>query len=179
MELGTAVKSRWNVKFSTEVEGFETELEKLAQLTQKAAVERILMAGAKVVRAEIVRRLDALPTEKDRRLNVESGERFQGVPARTKTELRNDLGISPMQSENGSSNVKLGWDGYTDRKTKKYPAGVPLQLLARSIESGSSVRQKTPFVGLAVRSSKNKALEKMREQTEAEMAALGIEKSGG
>lgn len=62
-------------------------------------------------------------------------------------------------------NVKLGFDGYNGMKTKKYPKGQPNVLLARSIESGSSIAKKRPFVAPAVRKTKKAAEETMAKIT--------------
>lgn len=77
--------------------------------------------------------------------------------------LINGFGISPLQDENGYRNVKLGFDGYNDVKTKKYPKGQPNVLIARSVESGTSVRDKQPFVRPAIRASKAACLKKGQE----------------
>ena len=58
--------------------------------------------------------------------------------------------------------------------TKQYPKGLPNQLLARAIESGSSVRQKKPFVRPAVTATKKQAIAEMEKIIDEE-----VEKSMG
>ena len=55
-------------------------------------------------------------------------------------------------------------------KTKKYPKGQPNVLLARSIESGSSIAKKRPFVAPAVRKTKKAAEETMAKIIDEESA---------
>lgn len=83
--------------------------------------------------------------------------------------LIDGFGISPMQNDNGYWNVKLGFAGYNSVKTKKYPQGQPNVMVARAIESGSSVRDKTPFVRPAVASTQKKAVEKCKEVIDQEI----------
>ena len=72
--------------------------------------------------------------------------------------LLNSLGISPLEDDNGYKNVKIGFDGYNNVKTRNYPKGQPNVLIARSLESGSSVRNKQPFVRPAVNAARAEAL---------------------
>lgn len=87
-----------------------------------------------------------------------------GVTAPQKAGLIDGLGISPMQSDAGYLNVKIGFDGYNATKTDKYPQGQPNQLVARGVESGTSWKQKKPFIRPAINASKSRA--------EAEMARI-------
>ena len=65
--------------------------------------------------------------------------------------------------------AKIGWDGYGRTKTKKYPEGVPNQLIVRSINSGSSFRKKNPFVNRAVTKNKKTAVKAMADTIENEI----------
>ena len=77
-------------------------------------------------------------------------------------DLEESFGITPIsQDEDGDWNVKIGFDGY-DRK------GVPNQLKARAMESGTSTLRKRPFVRPAVNATKKRAVEAMNEIIEQE-----------
>lgn len=98
-----------------------------------------------------------------------------GVSRKQKQDLLDSMGITPIiQDSDGYINAKIGWDGYGSIPTKKYPKGVPNQMLMRSIESGTSFRKKNPIVRMAVNKNKkaaeeglNKAVEKaLREEFE-------------
>lgn len=123
-------------------------------------LEKAAQAGAAPVADEIRRRLRNLPEDEFRRLGP--GEVFSGLPDGQKQDLLDSLGVSPPQRDRkGFVNVKVGFDGYGSHPTKAYPRGVPNALIARATESGSSVREKTPFVRPAVNATRNKAVEEM------------------
>ena len=94
-------------------------------------------------------------------------------------DLQNSFGISKFQefaygvsATAGFNNVKLGFDGYGSTPTTKYANGVPNSMLARSIESGTSFRQKNPFVRRATNAVKNEAVEVMGETITDEIKKL-------
>ncbi|HCC00545.1 MAG TPA: hypothetical protein DEP42_04930 [Ruminococcaceae bacterium] len=132
------------------------------QTNQEKIAKQAVYAGAKVVADKIKQNLVALPEENFKHLK--NGEQFSGLPKRHKLDLVHSFGIAKISLDNqGNWNTKIGFDGYGSMPTKKYPNGLPNQLLARSIESGSSVRKKTPFVRPGLNSSKGEA-EKQMEQ---------------
>ena len=123
-------------------------------------METAAHAGAAPGADEIRRRLRNLPEDEYRRLAP--GETFSGLPEGQKQDLLDSLGVAPPQRDRkGFVNVKVGFDGYGSHPTKAYPRGVPNALIARATESGSSVREKTPFVRPAVNATRNKAVDEM------------------
>ena len=127
-----------------------------------AIAKKALYAAADIVTDAVRDNLESLPTDRYRYL--EKDEKFTGVPSGLKRDLLDSLGITPVDTDkNGDWNVKVGFDGYGSFPTKKYTKGVPNQMLARSIESGSSVRVKTPFVRPAVRATKKAAIGAMQK----------------
>lgn len=130
-------------------------------------LEDAVKAGAKPVADEIRNRLEKLPEDEYRRL--EDGEIFTGLSEGQKRDLEESFGLTPVDRDRrGFVHTKAGFDGYGSFPTKSYPKGVPNQLLARAAESGSSVRQKTPFVRPAVNAT--------RKEAEAEMDRVIREK---
>lgn len=123
---------------------------------------RAAEAGADPVADEIRRRLAALPEDAHRRGKMPKGEVYHGIPPGEKKDLLDSLGVTPARRDrNGFVNVKVGFDGYGSFKSDAYPDGLPNAMVARSVESGSSVREKTPFVRPAVNAT--------RKEAEAEM----------
>lgn len=123
-------------------------------------LEKAAQAGASPVADEIRRRLRNLPEDEYRRLAP--GETFSGLPDGQKQDLLDSLGVAPPKRDRkGFVNVKVGFDGYGSYPTKAYPRGVPNALVARAAESGSSVREKTPFVRPAVNATRKEAVEEM------------------
>ena len=71
-----------------------------------------------------------------------------------------------MRDDNGFLNVKLGFEGYNSQVTTKYPGGQPNSLIARSVNAGTSFRQRIPFIDNAVNQTKGAAEQKMTETAE-------------
>lgn len=116
-------------------------------------------AMADVVADNIRKNIEALPAAPDiEGLTAYREKRKSRLTISEKKGLEDGFGVSPMQNDNGFINVKLGFDGYNGIKTKKYPKGQPNAMIARSTESGTSVREKTPFVRTAVKKSQVPAL---------------------
>lgn len=141
-------------EFTLKLKNLGKELEKVAK--------KAVFAGAEIIADQVKQNLVALPEEEFRRLKKD--EQFKGVPIQQKNDLIKSFGIARMGYDKfGVLNAKLGFDGYGSFKSKKYPQGLPNDLLARSIESGSSVRVKTPFFRKAVAAKKAEAQRRMEE----------------
>lgn len=123
---------------------------------------KAIYAGAGIVADAIKENIKALPIV--RGYGTEKDPLPGGVTAPQKAGLIDGMGISPMQDDGGYLNVKIGFDGYNATKTEKYPQGQPNQLVARGVESGTSWKQKKPFIRPAINASKSRA--------EAEMARI-------
>ncbi len=133
--------------------------------------EKAVAAGAEIVADEIRNNLEQLPTDEYRRL--EDGEIFHGIPEGQKRDLLDNFGLTPIDSDkNGFLHTKAGFDGYGSFPTNAYPKGVPNLLLARAVESGSSVRQKTPFVEPAVKATRKAAVEAMEKVIDDELKKI-------
>lgn len=152
---------------------FGKDLEKLevAFAGNNAILEKTAQAGAAPVADEIRRRLRNLPEDEYRRLNP--GEVFTGIPSGQKQDLLDSLGVTPPQRDRkGFVNVKVGFDGYGSFPTRAYPEGVPNALIARAVESGSSVRKKTPFVRPAVQATRKEAVDEMDKSIRQELEKI-------
>ena len=107
--------------------------------------KRAVREASDIVADRVRSNLEKLPEDVFRRLS--DGEEFSGVPGAQKKDLLDSMGIAPVGvSDDGTINTKVGFHGYGSHSTKKYPKGLPNQLLARVVESGSSVRKKTPLL---------------------------------
>ena len=134
-------------------------LEKLGRNTDDICKQAVYQ-GAKVVADAIKSSIDditmhSLPSgqkyfylsEEDKK----GGKLLDGVTKEQADGLKNGLGIAVMEHKNFAWNTKIGFNGYNEVRTKTYPKGEPNALIARSVESGSSVRNKTPFIAPAVK----------------------------
>lgn len=147
----------------------------LSQLADSGTVETIcgktIYEGARIVADAIQKEIDTLPLVHPHARGVDSSK-LDGITSLQKKGLAEGFGITSMRNENGYYNVKLGFDGYNDVKTKQYPSGQPNVLVARSINSGTSFRAKNAFVNRAIRASRKKAEEAMVKTAESEFKKL-------
>lgn len=137
---------------------YEKQLLKLQEVS-KECVGQAIYKGAGIVADAVKRNIESLPIDTRR---VKNGQMLQGITETQKQGLRDGFGISKMRSENGYVHVKIGFDGYNGSVTKKYPNGQPNSVIARSVNSGSSFRQRIPFVDNAVNSSKDACEQAMK-----------------
>jgi len=148
----------------------ELQLSKLGKMTTEIAKD-VVMAGAQPVADEIRKGLESLPVDELKQLRAD--EKFNVSPYGELKDLADSLGIAPPDIDHaGNVNTKVGFHGYGSYPTKKYPKGLPNKLLARAIESGSSVRKKNPFIRKAVNRSKKKSLEEMQKKFDEEIELI-------
>lgn len=147
-------------------EDYCLKLSALAAGSEEIAT-RALFEAADVVADKVRANIEGLPEENFRYLTGD--DIFDGVPPTQKKDLLDSFGVTPIQRDaNGVLTVKIGFDGYGRFPTKTYPNGLPNQLLACSIESGSSWRRKHPFVRPAVTATRKEALEVMQKVIDEE-----------
>ena len=142
------------------LEEYEAQLLKLRGLTEQMIGEAIY-EGAAIVADEVKKGIESLPID-DR--YATGSTMLHGITQEQKQGLLDGFGIASMQNENGYLHVKLGFNGYNSMKTKNFPNGQPNSMIARSVNSGSSFRQRIPFVDNAVNSAKSRAEEKMKQK---------------
>jgi hypothetical protein len=112
----------------------------------------------------VVQAINALPEEPDR--GPPHGRPYMVITPEDKAALAESVGIAKFTHEGDSVDTSVGIGGYGGHTEPDYPGGVPLPLIARSIESGSSVRAKCPFFRRAISRAKASILAKMSETGE-------------
>lgn len=154
--------------------GMDEYLSKLGNLemTAPAAIGQAIYQGAKVVADAIKQNIEALPVD-----DSPHSEKVTGLKSIQKEGLKHGFGISKSEITNGYRHVKLGFHGNNKLKTKKYPGGQPNAMIARTIEGGNSFTQKHPFVGPAVRASRDQAEATMAKVIDAEINKVMNSKS--
>ena len=134
-----------------------------AQLKDQVLGDAIFGAAG-IVADEIRTTLEQVPT--DEGFGTET-EKAKGPKKAQKKGLYDSLGIASMQDDGtGYLHVKIGFDGYNDIRTKRWPNGQPNQMVARSVESGTSWMEKNAFVRKAVNASKARAVEFMKQSVD-------------
>ncbi len=151
------------------IDNFANKLEKLAGRTDLYGT--ILYEGAKVLADACKESIRALPVQEKN----ESGMKRTGITQVQKNDLEESFGIAPMQEKDGVYDIKAGFDGYGSQPTKKYPKGLPNAMLARSVESGTSFRQKYPFIRPAVKAAKQPVMDAMQKELDEQIQKLNQE----
>lgn len=129
--------------------GIDAYMERLQQLEQDSEeiLKRAVYDGAAIVADEVRQRLHAVLS-----------------PDAT-GQLESSLGISKIQNDRGYVNARIGFDGYDSK-------GVPNQLKANVLESGSTRQPKRPFMRPAVNAARRPAEAKMEQVVEQEIENL-------
>ena len=165
-----------------EVKGIDDYITTLRHISNNSGetLNKALYKGAGVMAEELKDQIEALPTVKDEYnlkvyANNKSGKRADAnykLSVTQKKGLLKSLGIAPFDVKNGVVDTHIGFDGYNDIKTKKYPNGQPNMMIARIVESGSSYFTKKPFIRKAVRAGKAKTEEAMIKVIDEEINRL-------
>lgn len=139
------------------LEKYEQQLLKLKDISREA-IGQAIYDGAGIVADQVMANIQSLPV--DERGYTKEGT-LHGVTSLQKAGLAEGFGIAKLQDEGGYAHVKLGFNGYNGVKSKRYPNGQPNSMIARSVNSGSSFRDRIPFVDNAVNAKKSAAEQAM------------------
>lgn len=146
------------------------KIAKLSLLTRDQVCGKAIYAGAAVAADAVREEIKALPTD-DR--FVRGGDKLAGPGSKQKEWLLNSLGITPMEDDGkGFLNVKIGFDGYNQIKSKRWPKGQPNQMVARSVERGTSFMTPNPFMKTAVAKARKRAKAAMEKTAEREVEKI-------
>lgn len=150
-------------------EGCENYIEQLNKLliNTEDVLGHAIYEGAAVVIKEVDAAISMIPTAFPRPI-------VYGLFEVQKAGLHDGLGIAKMRNDNGFVNVKIGFDGYNNHPTPKYPQGEPNAMLARAVESGSAYHTRTPFIGPAVRRSRAAAEAAMNRELDKQIESKMI-----
>lgn len=137
--------------------GLEEYLAQLGNLGQGAEgyIKKAVYPAAGLVAKEIVKNIDEIPERK-------SWKDTTGITETQRKGLKEGFGIAKFENERGYVHVKLGFDGYNEQKTDRWPEGQPNAMIARSIEGGTSWSPKIRFVAPAVKNTTSQAEDIMR-----------------
>lgn len=144
------------------------KLNTLSSLLEEQIIGSAVYDGAAIVADAMKKELLAIPTD-------ESHDKKTKKRGPSKADLDaviQGMGVASMQNDNGFLNVKIGFDGYDDRPTKKYPQGHPVVMLARAINSGTSFMEPNAFAKSATRKSRKQAEAAMKKKAEKEISKI-------
>lgn len=142
------------IKVTTEVELMLGALStRSAEINKKALYE-----GAKVMADAMKAEIENLPT--DERSNADV---LNGIKQAQKNGLLESFGVAPFDEQDGTRSTHLGFDGYNNIVTKRWPNGQPNSMIARSVNAGTSFMRATPFIDRTRRLHKAEAEKRMEE----------------
>lgn len=147
-------------------EGINEYAAKLYALSDESekTIKMAVYDGAAVVANEVKSTIAMLPAQTE---NPPKGEPI-GLLEYERDGLLEGVGLSGMKNENGFINTKLGFSGYNRLKSKRYPKGHPNAMIARALQSGTSMRRKNPFMTRAVKAAKEAAEAAMQARFDEE-----------
>ena len=148
---------------SMNLDGFNEFVDGLTKVFSDAELmyKKGVYNGAKILADEVKKGLNGLRVDDG---YGTAGRPLHGVSQNVKESLVQGMGVSRIEFVNGSANVAVGFDGYDNIKTKKHPNGRPIQMLMRSVESGTSFMTKQPVIRQATNRAK-KQVEEAIEKT--------------
>ena len=151
-----------------QMQGIDEYIAKLEKIKNpEGLIKRAVYDGAAVLAEAVLKSIDSIPENNGK--YVPGNVMIQGLSREQKQGLREGLGIARMQNDKGFINTKIGFDGYNNVKTKKYPNGQPNALIARAVESGTSRRQKYRFVSKAATSARAAAEQAMADRMDQDL----------
>lgn len=163
---------------SFKVVGDDELVKKLVKLSDEteAIFKQALFEGAKDVADSVKASMNSIPV--DNRTHGSEEDPLKGLTAKQKEDCIAAMGIAEFKGES-TIDTHIGFDGYTvnanNGTSRKYPKGIPIPMLMRALESGTSFRSKYP----AVRNGINKARSKAAASMEKELKKQIDERFGG
>lgn len=151
---------------ATGIDEFAKMLGKLGNEVESIAAQS-LYEGAGIMANALKSAIASIPTENWHRVEPGVNPLRSATPAE-KRQIQEAVGIAKFDKNGSEVNTAIGitGSGYMKRKTKKYKKGVPIAMVARSINSGSSYRAKYPFVRMARAAAKGPAEAAMVDKAE-------------
>ena len=150
----------------SKVVGVDAWYRGIANLSNDAVLisKRCVYFGADMVADGIRKAIEGIPSR-----DAEPKKKTSGITDVEREGLLDSLGIAPFEASNGTVHTKIGFDGYNNNITKKYPKGHPNSMVARSIESGTSFLRKTPFIAPTVRRLRASVQEAMQAELDKQI----------
>lgn len=150
------------------IEAYSAKLAQLSAMAEEQVLGAAVYDGAAIMADAVREELEAVPVDDTH----DNQTMKDGPDQKTKDALLKGLGVTPIRTDAGFINVKIGFDGYDGVKTKKYPQGRPIPMLARAVLSGTSFMQANPFVKEALRKCRKQAREAMAKRVEDEIEKI-------
>lgn len=144
---------------------YTAALSRLERSLKESVIRPAIYDGADISADAIRGELQALPTQGGMGPPV-ARVPLQGPNKAQKKALLESFGITKMREDDGSYDVRLGFDGYNKIKTKTWPKGQPNVVVARAVERGTSFMAANPFIKRAMGRARKPALGAMRKSVD-------------
>ena len=143
------------------ISSFDSLDGKLVDICDKAVYK-----AAGLLADKLKANVQSLPIEQDAngKAPYKAGGKLYGITTTQQEDLVNSMGIAHFRNEGGVISTSIGFAGYGRTTSKKYPNGLPNRLLMRSIESGTSFRQKNPIVRQTITQTQKQAEETIKNE---------------
>lgn len=136
------------------------KLQMLSERESEAVAGRAIFEGAAMMMRYTKKGIESLQTD-ERHGTPENPTR--GPTKAQKEGMMKSAGIAHAREDNGFVNVKIGFGDYNNIKTKRWPKGQPNNMVARSVERGTSFMLPQPFMKRAVKEAKSEVIKAMQE----------------
>lgn len=148
------------------LEKYIKKLDELSMLDTARVVGPAIYDAAAIVADETRAQLEAIPVDG----GMGSVEKpLKGPNQKQKDALLASLGVSPLSNDDGYYNVKIGFAGYNDIKTARWPNGQPNPMIARAVIRGTTFLQANNFIKRAVAAAKDRATKAMEKRLDKEL----------
>lgn len=145
------------------VKGLDNYVAKIIAMEKStdAIIKPAIYEGSAVLFDAIKSELETLPTDDVWRNPSPSYPSPRGIKTEQKKGLVEGIGFARMEKKNGVTNLRIGFDGYNNLSTSRFPTGEPNALIARELVLGSSRVPRIDFI--------KRATKKVKKQAESEM----------
>lgn len=139
------------------LEDFSSQLRQLGTRSE-GVMKCAVFDGAAVLIEAVKEEIRAMPEEEG---YLPPGAKRHVLTKREKQELLDHVGIAHMKTQDGKVSTTISFEGYTEHTTRAFPGGVPIPLIARSLEKGTSVRHQYDFLGKALNKARARVQQAM------------------
>ncbi len=131
-------------------------------------LEDVLREGAMIATDEMRSQISKLRTSDE----YEGGNGKRYAKKSDVQGLLDSLGFAPVRFNNSVVDSNIGFDGYNNDRTKKYPKGHANRMIANAINRGTSFMIAQPFINRTKKAAEAKCNEVMQKKLDEEIQKL-------
>ena len=131
-------------------------------------LEDVLREGAMIATDEMRSQISKLRTSDE----YEGGNGKRYAKKSDVQGLLDSLGFAPVRFNDTVVDSNIGFDGYNDNRTKKYPKGHANRMVANAINRGTSFMIAQPFINRTKKAAEAKCNEVMQKKLDEEIQKI-------